>query len=227
MGCTVKGISPVLCSLPWFKDQRCLPLCSANSESGAPAANRWSCENSVSQRKPGTVPGRPERSSTSLTVMPCHYIDITQPNSSVPSGTPLALLLVGIWLWAVVEGSVETTQFLRSQWFFWGTQHNWGNTHIPRQRGMLIVPACCRLQLGKWKKGLVSSTTGTLAFVHQQYFKERGWVVQSSRVEVQSHCWRLKKEAFHCTSSLALPMCWGEPSWLSDTVCLGSNSLSN
>lgn len=172
-------------------------------------------------------PGRPERSSTSLTVMPCHHIDVTQPNSSVPSGTPLALLLVGIWLWAVVEGSIETTQFLRSQWFFWGTQQNLGNTQIPRQRGMLIIPACCRLQLGKWKKGLVSSTTGTLAFVHQQYFKERGWVVQSSRVQVQSRCWRLKKEAFHCTSSLVLPMSWGEPSWLSDTVCLGSNSLSN
>lgn len=96
-------------------------------------------------------------------------------------------------------------------------------THIPRQRGTLILPACCRSQLGKREKGPRSSTTDTWALIHQQNFKVRGWVVQSSHLQVQCHCWGLEKEAFHCTSSLVLPMCWGEPSWLLDTVCLGSN----
>jgi len=100
-------------------------------------------------------------------------------------------------------------------------------THIPRQRVTLVLPARCTLQLGEQEKGPGSSTASTLALIRQQYLKERGWVVQRIHFQVQCCHWGLEKEAFHGTSSLVLPMCWGEPSWLSDTVCLGSNSHAN
>lgn len=98
----VKGISPVLGFMPRFKGQSYLRLWSAISKPGASPVDWWSCENSVSWRKPGAVLGRPGRSSTFMTMgwrewykMLCPCTDVTQPNSSVPSGTPPALLPVG------------------------------------------------------------------------------------------------------------------------------------
>lgn len=164
--------------------------------------------------------------------MPCPHTDVSQPNSSVPSGTPPALLLVGI---ALGRGgrkqrncsfSEEAVSFLRGPAQLeekTGVSGISEVTGIPRQRGMLILPECCRWVSNRKVWRAHHQHAGT--YPHQQYFKEKGWVVQTSHLQVQCCHWGLEKEAFHCTRSPVLTMCWGEPSWQLNTVCLGSNSL--